>query len=151
MKQRTEQDVSSFAPITVRFGSTNYEIQQLPWRKSCKWREKLANELRDTALASNLTIPDGVDISAWVKTEFASKISLTFLRSPEKMVELIFDFAPYLPKEEILDAASPEQLMRAFMDLMTLAFPFFIVLGVIQEILQPTTPKSQQPLASFLN
>jgi hypothetical protein len=45
-------------------------------------------------------------------------------RFPEKLIELVFAYAPGLPREEILAAASENQFVKAFGQIMEEAYCF---------------------------
>jgi hypothetical protein len=136
MKQRTEEEILAKTPVVVRLGDEDYPITPLPAIPSKKWREKLVAVLHSTILANDETIPEGADVSTWLKDKLASSISLTMARSPEKLAELIFEYAPALPKDKILDTATDEQLNLAFSQIMQIAFPFFQTLAVMTTLLR---------------
>lgn len=136
MKQRSEQDILAKAPVVVRLGDDDYPIKPLPSIPSQQWREKLVGVLHATVMANDKQLPEGVDVSAWLKDQLASSISLTLARSPEKLAQLIFEYAPDLPKDKILENATDEQLNLAFSQIMQIAFPFFQTLAVMTTLLK---------------
>jgi hypothetical protein len=89
--RRTEDEILSQAPIKVMLGNKEHHIKVLRIAQARAWREKLVNEVNE--ITKQLRVETGSDES------FMGALGFTFLRFPEKMVDLVFSYAPDLPRE----------------------------------------------------
>jgi len=125
----------SMAPIKLRLGKKDYEVPVLNNRKAAEWREKLFESLGPLVAAFDFT---GIDLNAsreQVSTLMSAKLSQELIAYPKKLAELLFEFAPILPKEEILDEASDEQICLAFSAVAEVGYPFFFHLWATKRAL----------------
>ena len=123
---RTESDILSKAPIKVRFGDKDFEITVLAIGPSRRWRERLHKTM--TSISKGfLEVPSGDNL--------APALTMALLSSPEELAELIFTYAPDLPRDEVLELASDEQMAHAYGKIMAVAFPFLAMLKVTTEAL----------------
>jgi len=132
MKPRTEDDILSHAPISVKLGDKDYSIPLLAVQAQREWRKKLFAELAPILAAFNLTVE--------AKT-MAAGLTASLLTFPEKLVDLVFLYAPGLPKDEILASATEEQIAVAFSAIMAVAFPFVPQLGMVRSLLRANLPQ----------
>lgn len=140
--QRTEEEILGQLPITVKFGEAEYKIKPLRIKKAREWRTKLIEEV--TSISTMLQ----QDVST--SPVFIKGLAFVFLQFPEKMAELVFSYAPDLPKDRIEDEASEEQLARAFGQIVQIAFPFLGELKAMTSTLSlassfPALAKSTKP------
>jgi hypothetical protein len=140
---RTEQDKVLMSPLKVKFGEKDYEIRPLRARKAQKWRQQLCDEIGP--------IVEKLQPVAVSKVLFVQGLSAAMMQFPEKVYELLFTYAPYLPQDEILDedkGATEEQLAYAFAQIWEMVYQDFLAqLGAARQLLMPTS----QPLASASN
>lgn len=131
--QRTEAQKVNFEPIKVRLGSKDYEIRPLRAAAQRNWRRRFQEELQP--------IVDELKIAEVNNRTFMLGLVAVFQKFPEKVEELIFAYAPYLPESEIMDensGASEEQLCQVFSDIYDLAFGSFLAqLGKVTSVLAP--------------
>jgi hypothetical protein len=104
---RTESEMIAKLPVKVTLGATEYTIKPLTILKAREWRIKL-NEV-----VGQLVIGDP-----------QQDLTATLIAFPEKVAELVFAYAPELPKETIFEEATEEQLNLAFGKLMVVSYPF---------------------------
>lgn len=124
---RTEEQILSKAPFEVTLGEKQYQVKILGIKAQREWRASLNAELtpliesfrRD---ATNATMVAG--------------LTGALLDFPEKIEKLFFSYASNLPKEEIMENATEEQLARAFSSVMTIAFPFLGQLGMVTKLVR---------------
>ncbi len=144
--ERTEAQIVAMSPITVRLGESDYEIKPLRITAAQKWREKLIQEVG--------AISGVLKQDASTSPAFINGLAFVFLQFPEKMLDLLFAYAPYLPQEAIRDeekGATEEQVSRAFGQIVQIAFPFVGELRAITQILSvaassfPPSGKSTRP------
>jgi hypothetical protein len=134
MKARTEDDILSRAPITTKLGDKDYSIPLLAVMAQREWRKNLFAELVPL-LDSFKSKADGQSMQ--------TGLTAALLNFPEKLCDLVFAYAPTLPKEEILANATEEQIASAFSAIMGVAFPFLPQLGMVTNLLRATTAASQ--------
>lgn len=115
MKERTEADVISKAPVTVKLGELDYQIKPLPINKARVWRERLV-EVMKTIVADMGATPDPENMGP--------AMTASLVAFPEKVAELVFLWAPELNKERIMEEATEEQMAAAFTAVMVFAYPF---------------------------
>src|ERR1700722_3215998 len=102
---RTEEQKRTRAPITVRLGDKDYQIQ-IPTRpKSIAWRAKLVEQMG--------AILENFEINTTDSKVLSRGLMAAMLHFPEKLAELVSAYAPNLEKE-ILQEASEEQVASAF-------------------------------------
>jgi hypothetical protein len=58
---------------------------------------------------------------------------------PEKLADLVFAYGTELPKDEILEKATEEQIAAAFSAIMVVAFPFLAQLGLVTQLVRATS------------
>jgi hypothetical protein len=137
MKARTEDDILSRAPVVVKLGGKDYSIPLLAVMAQREWRQRLFAELAPLLEAFNFSV-DGKSM--------ATGLTAALLKFPEKLCDMIFAYAPDLPKEEILEKATEEQIASAFSSIMGVAFPFLPQLGMVTQLLRsvPTASPTLQ-------
>lgn len=114
---RTEEDMIKKAPIKVMLGAKEYKIPILTILPSREWRIKLNDEM-----AGIMEAMQPIE-TADAKT-FSRGLTSALIGFPEKMAELVFAYAgEVLPKDEILAAATEEQIGTAFSAIMEVAYP----------------------------
>lgn len=122
--------------ITVEIAGRSYQIEALPIRKARIWRQFL-EERMGNALAAfravgglalrNFESPDELLVSATntVLQQFAG-VFTTAVRSSDLIAECVFEFSPAMNKDKkwVEDHGSDEEMTRAFIQVLGLAYPF---------------------------
>lgn len=131
---RTEEEKTIQAPLKVKFGAKDYDIKPLSCMKSREWRQQVEEQLGPMAAKIQpLKIQERYVIAG---------LPAAIAMFPEKMCDLVFAYAPDLPKDTILEEATEEQLSLAFSQLWEIAFANFLPQMVLaKEMLNP--PASQ--------
>jgi hypothetical protein len=132
MKPRTEDDALSRAPLSVKLGDKDYSIPLLAVMAQREWRKNLFAELAPILESFNFKV-DGKSM--------ATGLTATLLTFPDKLCDLVFSYAPDLPKDEILASATEEQIATAFSAIMAVAFPFVPQLGMVTNLLRANSPR----------
>jgi|SRR5579862_1576781 len=127
MKPRSEEDVVSRAPLSVRLGDKDYSIALLAVVPQRAWRKNLFAELVPILEPFNFQV-DGKSMAAG--------LTAALLHFPEKLADLVFAYSPDLPKDEILENATEEQIAAAFSAIMAVAFPFIPQLTTVQMLMR---------------
>lgn len=137
--QRTEQDKVTFAPIKAQLGEKTYDIKPLRVLPQQRWRRKLVDDLTP--------IVEKLEIGAVNNKVFLRGLSAILSQFPETLIDLVFAYAPYLPKDEIMNeetGASEEQFGKVFQDIYDLVFQDFLAqLGTVTSLLMPAVKRQQ--------
>jgi hypothetical protein len=135
--ERTEDQMLSLAPIAVKLGEAEYDIKPLPLLKAAAWRKLYTERLQVVTGEVNGSVAN-----------IGAALTAALLRFPETLAELVFAFAPDLPKDQITETATDEQMARAFSVVMVLAFPYWdqlkTAMDMYQRILTPLVSHRQQ-------
>lgn len=134
MKPRSEEDVVSRAPIVVKLGDKDYSLPLLAVVPQRAWRKNLFAVLLPILESFNFKV-DGKSMTAG--------LTAALLQFPEKLADLVFAYSPDLPRDEILENATEEQIAVAFSAIMAVAFPFIPQLTTVQQL---TKAASSSPL-----
>jgi hypothetical protein len=125
---RTEQESAEMLPIVIKLGTAEYKVPVLTISKQRAWREKFFN------IATNLEGMLGPTANG---DTFKAGLAFVMLRFPEKVAELVFEYAgDVLPQDVVLQQATEEQMARAFSRIMVVAFPFGPALALTTEVLE---------------
>lgn len=126
--ERSEQDQMFMLPSKVRLGETEYEIRPLPMRKAAEWRSKFTDEVQ--AISEHMKgDATGVD-------KFVGGLKFAFLKFPAKISDMVFSYAPSLPREVVENEASDEQMAAAFGVVLQISFPYAAHLTLAQQVRQ---------------
>lgn len=129
---RTESDVLAKAPLSVTLGEKKYAIKILTILPARAWRLKLDESVR--SIVENFQPRPTADAK-----EMATGLTGALIQFPEKICDLLFAYAPNLPKEEILGtedkpgSATEEQIAAAFAQVMGVAYPFLAPLALVTQ------------------
>jgi hypothetical protein len=138
ISRRSESDMLNMAPIKLRLGKRDFEVPILNNKKAAEWRDKLFEALSPLVAAVDFS---GIDLSSshsQVSQAMSAKLSQELIAYPQKLAQLLFDYAPSLPKEAIVDgedAASDEQICLAFAQVAEVGYPFFFHLWATKRAL----------------
>ena len=105
MKPRSEDDILARTPLKVKLGDKEYEIPLLAVMPQRAWRKQLFETVTPVLDSFNLRA-DGKSMT--------TGLAAALLQVPEKLAELLFAYAPELPKEDILATATEEQIGEFF-------------------------------------
>lgn len=112
---RTEEQKVAQAPIEVILGGKKYNIAPLVIRDSRAWRAKVVEPI------SSLPAYEGVTTE---NTElFGKAINAMLVQMPDKVIDLFFDYARDLNREEIEAIATDSEIAKAFEQVVDVAFP----------------------------
>lgn len=113
MTERNEGQMVTQAPIKAILGGKEYEIKLLAIKESREWREKVANLLG--------TLPTNTK-----KAEFRESTNIMLRAMPNQVIDLVFDYAKNLPREEIELVATDAEALKAFGDIFEVAYLPFV-------------------------
>lgn len=112
---RTEEQKLVQVPVTVIFGGKPYEIRPLVIKESRVWRQKVIKVLSELPQLTQVTSED--------KEKFDSALETLLVTMPDTVVELFFEYAKDLNREEIESVATDTEMAAAWEKVVELAFP----------------------------
>lgn len=123
--ERTEDEITGMSPISVRLGEKDYKLKPRTITAAQEWRGQLNETMRDVLMGF---LPSEGESSKAISRGMVTAL----LQFPEKVVELVFSYAPddLQPKDEILATATEEQMAVAYSKIMVVAYPFLAQLEV---------------------
>jgi hypothetical protein len=118
MKERTEEEMLSRAPLKLQFGGTVCDVPIASRRDAALWREQLTTAAKKIG-------------SAGVSVDGLGNAIAAF---PKVQSQLIIAYAPSVISEKTLDAATDEEIGLAFSAIVSVSFPFLRQLSLIKAI-----------------
>jgi len=113
--ERTEEQKLVQAPLRILLGGQQYEVKPLVIRDSRAWRAKLAQTLG--------MLPQYVNVTTDTPDKFGGAINAMLVAMPDTVLDLVFDYARDLNREEIEGIATEAEISRAFEQIVEVAFP----------------------------
>lgn len=117
VKERTEEEKVVRAPIKVIFGGNKYEIAPLVIRDSREWRKKVIGLVAPLPQMIKTTL-DVNDSDA-----FGKVLTNMLITMPDQVIDLFFEYAKDLNREEIENIATDAELALAFEEVIKVTFP----------------------------
>ncbi len=117
MKQdkRSEEQKVTMESIAVVFGGDTYHIKPLVYKDSKVWKPKV--------VALWVQLPELVGVNSDDSNAFGDALNTMLVKSPEAVVDLLFEYAKDLDREEIEGKATELELAVAFQAVIAVAFP----------------------------
>ena len=112
---RTEEDKIVQAGIKVILGGEEHSIKPLVIRESREWRAKVIKLIAP--------IPKYVETTTDTLEDFEQVLTAMLVTMPDQVVDLFFDYAKDLDREEIEGKATDKELADAFKEVIAVAFP----------------------------
>ena len=130
---RAESDVL-LKELRLTFGDKEYTVPVLRMRQAAKWRQQFferTQEISAAMIIENHMLLEQDKLNKAVGRSLMGAL----LQFPEQIPDLVFSYAPDLPKEEVMEAAYDQQFTRAFSQIWQVAFaPFLSSLGTVLEM-----------------
>jgi hypothetical protein len=117
--------------LKLKFGDKEYKVPVLRMTAAAEWRKEFYERTREvSADLPNNFVGDPAELRKAIQRGIFGAL----LKFPEKIPELVFLYAPGLPKDEILAAAYDQDFSAAFKAIWGVAFqPFLASLGLVME------------------
>ena len=112
---RTEDDKLTQASIKVIFGGKEYEVKPLVIRDSREWRAKVIKLIAP--------LPGLVSTTTNTPEDFGQVLTEMLVNMPDQVIELFFEYAKDLNKDEIESIATDKEMATAFEAVLQVAFP----------------------------
>jgi hypothetical protein len=124
--ERTQEQILTLAPIVIVLAGKEYPVPILTIGKAIAWRQKLISTADDIMrpLMQPIKPPlwkRAINFLAFWRPKQSGTADSVFaglgtawIAFPEKVLQLIFDYAPDLPRQEIRETATEEEMFVAF-------------------------------------
>ena len=129
---RTDEEILTRAGVPVHFGDNTYDVKPLVIKAASAWRKEYAKATTDLSLAAAITA-DNPD-------EFKRAMNTLAVDMPDMATELFFKYAKDLPRDEIEERATDQDMAIAFRTVTRMAFPLLQAMtgGIVAD---PSTKK----------
>ena len=112
---RSEEDKILRTPVVVILGGLKYEVEPLVIKESRVWRRNVVKMLSALPLYAQATTDN--------PSEFEAALSKLLVDMPDTVVDLFFEYAKGLDREEIEATATDSEMAKAFEQVVEIAFP----------------------------
>jgi hypothetical protein len=116
MVERTDSDKLSREPVMVKLGNTEYPIHPKPIIESRKWKKLAKKEIDKIDPVFNVQMEDYQKSLPLLKELIFENL--------DNLVDLVFEWEKELPKKEIMNTATEEEMIDALIIILRMAFPF---------------------------
>jgi len=131
LEERTHSEVLQ-KTLSLTFGGKKYSVPVRRMKDAAKWRAEYFSRTKEISAAM---IVDNLNDKAELNAKVGNALMAALLKFPEKIPELVFSYAPDLPREEIEDEAYDADFSMAFAQIWQVAFqPFLVSLGTMLEM-----------------
>ena len=113
---RTEEQIIGRTPVILSLGGKNYNIYPLPISKSREWRAECSKIFDVYA--------EKLDTRAETNEELTKSVRSLLNEIPAMVYDLVFMYAPNLPRAIIEEEATDQELFDALIAIFLLAYPF---------------------------
>lgn len=137
MHERKEDQKLFHDPIVVVFAGVEYKIKPLVMKDSRAWRQKVHKLITE--------YPKATKTSSGKPEEFGKAIENLMVTMPDTLVDLFFDYARDLPRDEIEAAGTDNEFLVAWGQVMEIGFP--LLRGLVRTIgilAPPSTPTKKK-------
>ena len=115
MEKRTEDEIVTQASIEVILGGKTFKIAPLVIRDSREWRKKV--------VALIMPLPALVKVTMDDEEDFGKVLNQILVTNPDQVIDLFFEYARDLDREEIEGIATDAEMAAAFQEVIKIAFP----------------------------
>lgn len=112
---RSEEQIVAQEPIKLIFGGKEYQVKPLVIKDSRVWRKKIADMLGN--------LPSYVNATTDQPEQFQEALTGIMVDMPDKVCDLVFDYARDLPRKEVEAVATDAEMAKAFESILEVAFP----------------------------
>jgi len=116
-KKRTTTKKVLASTVDVVLGGVTYKVKPLAIRAAAAWLDKYEEYMRD------LLAYQSMEVKSFSSADFTEGFREIMCSAPMRMTELLFEYAPDLPRETILDTATPLEIQTALQEVLCLANP----------------------------
>ena len=133
MAERTEEQKLFHDPIKIVFGCKEFEVKPLVIKESRAWRAKVWKVM--------VELPKTTKVSSAEPDKFEAAIKSMLVSTPDTVIDLFFDYAKDLNREEIEGIATETEMAIAWQQVAELAFP--LLPGLVKTMGMAAPPKTK--------
>lgn len=115
MAERTEEQIVARAPIVVKLGGNEYEVAPLVIREARNWRRRVVEVIT--------LLPEHLGATTDAPEDFDAALKALLVTMQDTVLDLFFEYAKDLNREEIEGIATEEEVAEAFSRIVEVAFP----------------------------
>lgn len=115
MTERTEEQKVAQAPIVVVLGGKEYQVAPLVIRDARIWRAKVIKLIAP--------VPQLVSTKIDTPDDFSKHLTEMLVAIPDQVIDVFFEYAKDLDREEIESIATERDMAQAFLEVVKVAFP----------------------------
>lgn len=123
--KRTEEQKLTQEPLKVMLGGKEHEIALLVIRDSRKWRADVVKLLA--------SLPQYANVDTGDPMAFEGAMGALLNGMPDTVIDLFFQYAKDLPRDEIEAEATERDIAAAFEKVVDVAFPLVGSVGTLAE------------------
>jgi len=113
--KRTEEQIVAQAPIIVVLGGKDYPVKPLVIREARAWRQKVVEVIAK--------LPEHLQATTDTPESFDAALKALLVTMQDTVLDLFFEYAKDLDREEIEGIATEEDVAEAFSRVVEVAFP----------------------------
>ena len=113
--ERTEEQKVARVAIVVILGGKEFEIAPLVIRDARIWRAKVIKLIAP--------VPQLVSTTIDTPDDFSKHLTEMLVSIPDQVIDVFFEYAKDLDREEIEDIATDTEMAQAFLEVIKVAFP----------------------------
>ena len=114
-EKRTEEQIVTQASIAVILGGKEFKVPPLVIRDSREWRKKVVGLLAP--------IPEMIKVTMDNAKDFGDVLTQMMVTNPDQVLDLFFEYAKDLNREEIEAMATDAEMSVAFQEVIKVTFP----------------------------
>jgi len=123
MPERTEEQKVFQEPVKVTLGGREFDVKPLVIKYSRPWRKKVIDLIS--------VLPKYAQASTNDPDEFAKAMQMLMVECQDQVIDLFFEYAKDLNRDEIEEIATEKDLSDAFEVVIGLAFPLAETLPLV--------------------
>jgi len=125
MTMEKEESILFQDAIVVKLGGKEYQVKPLVIKRAREWRKHVVGSLNNLPEALNTDTDD--------PAKFTASLNLLLVTSLDNVIDLFFEYAIDLDRQEIEDSATEKELADAFNAVIEIAFPLSKTLGEVMQ------------------
>lgn len=115
MAKRTEEEILSQAPVIVKLGGKDFKVKPLVIKEAREWRRKVVEVI--------VKLPDHLNATTDAPEDFDAALKALLVTMQDTILDLFFEYAKDLNRDEIEGIATEEEIADAFSRIVEVAFP----------------------------
>ena len=123
--ERTEEQKVTQAPLMVKLGGKEYAVAPLVIREARMWRRKVVDVMS--------SLPEHLGVTTDTPEAFDAALKMLLVDMQDTVIDLFFEYAKDLDRDEIEGIATEEDIEEAFSRVVGVAFPLARSLPLVRQ------------------